>query len=139
MSDFPDMDGVNIDPSLDELHGEVLAAAYKLCTGERNRTYGPFPIDYARVVTAFNAITGYNLTPAEGIMFMVCIKLVRAQTGYDAGLPAEELLDNPVDGAAYLGGWYQTVAWERTDWPDDGDDGTGDETPVPDPDPSVAL
>lgn len=46
-------------------------------------------------VTAFNAITGHELTPEQGWLFMVVLKAVRSQQG---GFR----LDNFVDGAAYF-------------------------------------
>ena len=49
------------------------------------------------VVEAFNAITGKELTPADGWLFMVLLKLVRAQTA-----DRKPLFDRVEDGAAYL-------------------------------------
>lgn len=50
----------------------------------------------SRIVAAFNAITGHNLTPEDGWLFMVQLKCVRAHTGAFKA-------DNYEDGAAYFG------------------------------------
>ena len=50
----------------------------------------------AATVGAFNAITGHDLTEAQGWKFMVLLKLVRSEQG-------EHRDDNYVDGAAYFG------------------------------------
>lgn len=48
------------------------------------------------IVNTFNALTGHNLTEAEGWEFMVLLKLVRGRQGnFNA--------DDYVDGAAYFG------------------------------------
>lgn len=46
-------------------------------------------------VKAFNAITGHNLTTAQGWKFMVMLKLVRSEQGAHRA-------DSYVDGAAYF-------------------------------------
>lgn len=49
-----------------------------------------------RTVAMFNALTEHELTEEQGWMFMVCLKMVRSQSGkYQA--------DDYVDGAAYVG------------------------------------
>lgn len=50
----------------------------------------------AKTVEVFNALTGHELSEEQGWMFMVCLKMVRSQSGqYQA--------DDYVDGAAYVG------------------------------------
>jgi len=49
----------------------------------------------ATTVKTFNALTGLNLTEAEGWKFMVCLKMVRGQQGRFNP-------DDYVDGAAYM-------------------------------------
>lgn len=49
--------------------------------GERGKTYNPAEPgerSMARIVAAFNAIRGHNLTEADGWAFMLCLKQVRA-------------------------------------------------------------
>ena len=48
-----------------------------------------------RTVQLFNILTGVEITPEEGWLFMVCLKLVRSQQG---GFRA----DSYEDGAAYF-------------------------------------
>lgn len=49
-----------------------------------------------RTVAMFNALADHELTEEQGWMFMVCLKMVRSQSGkYQA--------DDYVDGAAYVG------------------------------------
>ena len=72
----------------------ILEEAEKLTNGDRREAYGhPFD-DYTRVTEAFNALTGCTLTPQEGVIFMVCVKLAR-----ECHKPKR---DNRVDAAGYL-------------------------------------
>lgn len=48
-----------------------------------------------KVVAMFNALTGHELTPAQGWKFMACLKLARSEQG-------EHREDNYLDGAAYF-------------------------------------
>lgn len=50
----------------------------------------------ARIVAAFNAITGHQLTEREGWLFMIQLKAVRACTG------SAIRDDDHIDGAAYF-------------------------------------
>lgn len=72
----------------------LLAEAERLTRSDRQSTYGHPEHDYSRVVGAFNALTGHQLTTEQGILFMVCVKLAR-----EAFLPKR---DNRVDAAGYL-------------------------------------
>jgi len=69
-------------------HMEDRAAARDQPGGERSM---------ARTVTAFNALTGHELTERDGWMFMVALKAARACT------TATGLSDDYEDGAAYFG------------------------------------
>ena len=70
-----------------------LTEAQLLVYGNRNRSYGHPYDDYKRTVAIFNAMTGRDLTPAEGADFMLAVKLSRMQHG--------EKRDNYVDLAGY--------------------------------------
>lgn len=61
----------------------------------------------AATVAAFNAVTGKNLTEADGWTFMVLLKLVRGQAAkvYHA--------DSYEDGSAYLGLLAEAMSTER--------------------------
>lgn len=50
----------------------------------------------AKTVKAFNALTGGKLTEREGWLFMVCLKLARANNG------KKTVEDDFIDGAAYM-------------------------------------
>ena len=74
----------------------ICAEADELCNpgkGERSNAYGHPLDDYTRTTKAFNALTGLNLTPEQGIMFMQCVKMSR-----EVNCPKR---DNRVDGAGY--------------------------------------
>lgn len=62
-----------------------------------------------RTVAMFNALTDHELTEEQGWMFMVCLKMVRSQSGkYQA--------DDYVDGAAYVGLAGECASKERNDF-----------------------
>ena len=71
----------------------ILQEAQRLTAGERQRDYGHPHHDYSRVVAAFSALTGHDLTPAQGAIFMCCVKLARECT--------RPKRDNRVDLAGY--------------------------------------
>lgn len=50
-----------------------------------------------RIVRTFNALTGHDITEADGWAFMVCLKLARYYNG------KKKQRDSFVDGAAYFG------------------------------------
>ena len=63
--------------------------------GARRKAYGHPLDDYSRSVGAFNKLTGRDLTPEEGIIFMICVKLSR-----ECNSPKR---DNRLDGCGYFG------------------------------------
>ena len=71
----------------------ICAEADRLVTGARRSTYGhPFD-DYSRTAATFNALTGYSLTPADAVTFMLCVKLSRERNAHKR--------DNLVDLCGY--------------------------------------
>ena len=66
---------------------------------ERGKSYdksgGQAERSMPKIVTMFNALTGHELTPAQGWKFMACLKLARSEQG-------EHREDNYLDGAAYF-------------------------------------
>jgi hypothetical protein len=72
----------------------ILAEADVLTNGDRQTAYGHPLDDYSKTVGAFNALTGRDLTPEEGVLFMVCVKLSR-----ETHLPKR---DNRVDACGYI-------------------------------------
>jgi hypothetical protein len=79
---------------------EVLIRALELINGPRQNAYGHPADDYQKVVDIFAGITGKRLTPNEGVLFMVAVKLARLGTNLEAG---EIHHDSIVDAAGYLG------------------------------------
>ena len=63
--------------------------------GARRKAYGHPLDDYNRSTRTFNALTGHKLTPEEGIIFMICVKLSR-----ECNMPRR---DNRLDGCGYFG------------------------------------
>lgn len=78
---------------------DVLRRADAIVHGPRGDDYGPPEADYAKVVAIFEGITGIRLSPAEGSLFMVAVKLARLGTNLKAGRLHE---DSVVDAAGYL-------------------------------------
>ena len=58
----------------------------------------------ARTVATFSALTGHQLSERDGWIFMVILKLSRAQGGQ------REIMDDYVDGAAYIALAGESVA-----------------------------
>jgi hypothetical protein len=78
-------------------HMQERAATYDQPQGERS---------ISKTVTMFNILTGAGLTDEQGWLFMVCLKMVRAQQGrYRA--------DSYEDGAAYFALAGESAAQER--------------------------
>jgi hypothetical protein len=77
---------------------EILTEASCLVNGPRNNDYDAPARDYERVVAIFNAGTGRDLTPAEGVYFMLSVKMARI--GHNV---AQDILhrDSAVDLAGY--------------------------------------
>ena len=55
----------------------VCAEADRLVSTDRQGDYGHPAEDYARTVAIFKLMTGKELTPEEGVTFMMCVKLSR--------------------------------------------------------------
>ena len=78
-------------------HMQDRAATYDQQGGERS---------ISKTVAMFNTLTGVGLTDEQGWLFMVCLKMVRAQQGrYRA--------DSYEDGAAYFALAGESAAQER--------------------------
>jgi hypothetical protein len=78
----------------------ILEEAERLVNGDRNDAYGPPWEDYARTVAIFNAWTGHSLSAADGMRFMVAVKLSRETHAFRR--------DNYVDAAGYLDCLHKT-------------------------------
>jgi hypothetical protein len=78
---------------------DVLREAERLTHGDRNDAYGPPDEDYGRVVAIYRALTGIQLTAADGALFMVAVKLARISKHHAVGTVHK---DSVVDACGYL-------------------------------------
>ena len=81
-------------PNLERFRESAAQEGHRLTTTARQATYGLPEDDYKRTVGAFNALTGKDLTVAQGMLFMVCVKLSREAH--------QHTRDNLADGIGYL-------------------------------------
>jgi hypothetical protein len=72
----------------------ILQEAHALVFGDRRAEYGHPRDDYQRTVAIFKALTGHDLTAAEGVLFMHCAKLSREMNRHKR--------DNLRDACGYL-------------------------------------
>lgn len=72
----------------------VCAEADRLVSTDRQADYGHPADDYARTVAIFKLLTGKELTAAEGVKFMIAVKLSREANRHKR--------DNLVDACGYL-------------------------------------
>lgn len=89
---LPVVDAGTLEPV--ESSQTILEEAQSLVYGARHASYGHPKDDYERTVGAFNALTGHSLSVADGITFMLCVKLSRMQH-------SPENRDHYVDLAGY--------------------------------------
>ena len=96
----------------------ILLDAYALVHGDRNGTYGPPGQDYARTAAIFAAFTGYEMSVAEALLFMVAVKMSRIGYGLEQEFPPDMLRDSITDAAGYL----DCLWWSLNDDSDDDED-----------------
>jgi hypothetical protein len=78
----------------------ILQEAHALITGDRQASYSHPLEDYGQTVAIFETLTGIRLTPEQGILFMVAVKLSRLRTNMERGCLHHDSL---VDTIGYLG------------------------------------
>jgi hypothetical protein len=78
---------------------DILKEADSIVHGPRNKDYGHPIDDYSRVVAIFTLISGIELSPEEGALFMVAVKLARLANNLEQGIIHRDSL---VDCAGYL-------------------------------------
>ena len=102
----------------------ITADAHQLVYGDRQYVYSHPAIDYGRTVDIFRAITGIEMTPEEGALFMAAVKLSRIAYGLEQMHPAELVRDSIVDLAGYAEVLWGIMIYEPEDdiEPDDDDD-----------------
>lgn len=85
--------GQNHDQAPEIALGATAEAAAGLVSRDRNVTYGMPDEDFRRTVRVFRELTGIELTPAQGMLFLVCVKLSREANAHKA--------DNLIDVCGY--------------------------------------
>ena len=85
---------------------DILKEADRIVHGPRNSDYGHPIDDYSRVVDIFRMLSGVELHPEEGALFMVAVKLARLRHNYEAGVIHRDSL---IDAAGYLWVFAQIV------------------------------
>lgn len=106
--------------------------AHLLVHGDRGKMYAHPLTDYERTCALFMAVSGHDLSPAEGVLFMVSVKLSRIANALDEDMPYELWRDSVVDVAGYM----ECLDGIMTAEPDDDEDEGGEEDPAPDLEPS---
>ena len=97
----------------------ITADAHRLVYGDRQIAYAHPAADYGRVVDIFRAITGIEMTPEEGALFMAAVKLSRIAYGLEQMHPAELVRDSIVDLAGYAEVLWGIMIYEPDDEPED--------------------
>ena len=84
-------------PSKETEYASPCLEAHKIVNGPRAATYGDARENMTRIVNTFNALTGYGLSPEDGIKFMICLKLARLENSWHT--------DGLIDVAGYVEMW----------------------------------
>lgn len=78
---------------------DILEEAHRITHNDRNDAYGPPIDDYTRTIEIFRLLSGVDLTPEEGALFMVAVKLSRLRHNINDDAVHRDSL---VDAAGYL-------------------------------------
>lgn len=98
----------------------ITANAHALVYGDRGALYDHPAVDYQRTVDLFNTmVDGADLTAAEGVVFMLCVKLSRLGNGIEQDFPPEMLRDTIVDLAGYAECLYGVMTYVAPEIEDD--------------------
>lgn len=87
----------------------ILTEANSLVYGARGELYDHPADDYQRTVEIFYALTGIKLTPEQGIIFMLSVKLSRDRHARETNKPLTKRRDTIVDIAGYTDCYWQTL------------------------------
>lgn len=79
----------------------ILLDAFALVGGDRSDVYGPPEEDYARVAELVSVGLENDVTAADAVYQMLCVKLARIGYGITNGFPSEAMRDSVVDLAGY--------------------------------------
>jgi hypothetical protein len=122
-------------PDIDPQEGEwesILLDAFALVHGDRGEAYGPPWEDYLRTCSTFEALfPDRDLSVAEGLLWMVSVKLSRLAYGLEVGLHPDALRDSITDACGYLDCLWGSITVGAPADDDDDDDGGDDEDPEP--------
>lgn len=108
-------------PQWDSPAADAFMLVHGTGSDTRGGLYGPPWEDYAVTGDFYARLTGIELSPTEGIMFMVSVKMSRLSFGLANDFPPELLRDHIVDAIGYLDCLYgamihaQTVEVESSD------------------------
>lgn len=100
----------------------ITADAHRLVYGDRQVAYAHPAHDYGRVVDIFRAITGIELSPEEGALFMKSVKLARIAYGLEQQHPPALMRDSIVDDAGYSEVLWGIMIYEPDDEIEDEDE-----------------
>jgi len=78
---------------------DILREADAIVHNDRNANYGHPIDDYSKVVAIYKIISGVDLDPEEGALFMLAVKLARIATNIEYDKVHRDSL---VDAAGYL-------------------------------------
>jgi len=78
---------------------DILSTAHDIVHGDRNDQYGDPIHDYTRVVEIFEVLTRIKITPEDGALFMLAVKLARLMSNHEINRTHRDSL---VDAAGYL-------------------------------------
>ena len=87
----------------------TLKEAHNLVYGARGDLYAHPAEDYARTVAIFKQLTGIDMTPEDGILFMLAVKMSRLAHAHQNNFPSAKRYDTVVDGEGYLDCYWQAL------------------------------
>jgi hypothetical protein len=96
-------------------HDSTLHEAHSLVYGARGELYAHPAEDYQRTVIIFEQLTGIKLTPEDGILFMLSVKMSRLGHAHQNNFPSEKRRDTVVDGEGYLDCYWQALTRKETE------------------------
>lgn len=91
----------------------ICSEAYHLVFGDRGEAYDHPYIDYSRTTRIFYELSGIELTPSEGVLFMMAVKLSRLGNGKIKKKKLKKLRDSLVDLSGYSDCYWAVAAIEE--------------------------
>jgi hypothetical protein len=87
----------------------TLKEAHNLVYGARGDLYANPTEDYTRTVAIFEQLSGIKMTPEDGILFMLAVKMSRLAHAHQNNFPSAKRYDTIVDGEGYLDCYWQVI------------------------------